>query len=338
MQQTKYCDFHCHLGGSTPPHILWELAYRSGRKLAMLSSIELEELMTKTKHNTTTHDEFLSRKSGPHAMVEDIQQGPDAVRRSCFEAVVHQYLMTGGKLQHIDMRFDPYRRGPDMLVPLIRAARQGLSDAGDCHGISTRLIVCADRREPVSVLWGSVRAAIEAGADGFDICGTETGQERDKDWIARNMLPPLHEAYSKGLFLTYHVGEARDTGMNVLNVLDVIGGVTRIGHGLDLLKSLAHIKLNEPEMERLRKVTFEVCPTACLRTETISKQELNTALVVAARLQIPVTINSDNPVLLGTNVAKEHDLVFQNMADCRWCDQDRKDVMEHLSTSRLSIL
>lgn len=335
MPPTNYCDFHCHLGGSTPPNVLWELAYRSGRRLSFENCFELESSLTRIQRGNTSHNEFLSMERGPHSVVEDIQQGPDAVRRSCFEALVGQYLACEGKLLHFELRFDPFKRGPDMLVPLIKAARQGLSEAGDCYGVSTRLIICADRRESPSVIWNSVRAAIEAEADGFDICGTETGQEQDKDWIARTMLPPLAEAWSKGLFITYHVGEARGTGPNVLNVLDVIEGVTRIGHGLDLLRNLG-TTADEAELSRLRKVVFEVCPTACLDTNTVSTRELAEALVQAVCHGVPITINSDNPVLLGTNVLKEHSLVSRLLKAESPDDHDA--VMEHLSTSRLSIL
>ena len=331
MPQTKYCDFHFHLGGGTPVNALWEMAYQSGKRLNFRNAEEFRVALTSPAHD---HAAFLNQETGQHSMVEAIQHGPDAVRKSCYAALSHAFWSCNGELQHLELRFDPSKRGQDWLTPLVKAARQGLSEAGDCYGVSTKLIVCADRRSPTETIMQLAHAAVNGQADGFDICGTETGQERDQDWIARTMLLPMTYAWERGLFLTYHVGEVRGTSHSVANVLDVIEGVTRIGHGLSALRDLD--LMSERELNLVRRATFEVCPTACLVTGVTTEKDLLKCLAFAQQYKVKATINSDNPVILGTSVKAEHELVAEvvnRLAPERW-----QAIKAHLSESRLTIL
>lgn len=338
MLPTNFCDFHCHLGGATPSDTLWEIAYRHGVKLHFENQRELQNAIVRYSFQHEPHAKFLDHDKGPHAIVEALQKSPDAVRKSAFDAAKWSYLSCDSKLCHLELRFDPLKRGPDMMAPLIRAVRQGLFEAGDCFGFSSRVIVCFDRSYPHNLkeLRRVVNAAVEAGADGLDICGIESNQERDKDWIARNITGPLMEGWHKGLFLTYHVGETRGNWMNVLNVLEMIEGVARIGHGNDLLMNLHRV--SQKELERIRSTVFEVCPSSCLLTNVLSPVEVVECLQNATEYAVPVTINSDNPFVLQTSVKGEFEHAFALLKQYLNDEERVTRIMEHINTSRLRLM
>ncbi len=116
--------------------------------------------------------------------------------------------------------------------------------------------------------------------------------------------------YPPALFATA-IGMARDAGLGItVHAGEFVGpvgiwtavyhlGATRIGHGIRAVEDpglLARL--------RDRRVTLEVCPTSNLRLGLVPSLAKHPVATFLAR-GVSVTINSDDPVLLGTTLSRE---------------------------------
>jgi len=141
----------------------------------------------------------------------------------------------------------------------------------------------------------TLRVALECRPEGlisFGLGGPEIGVPRPQ------FKPYFDTARAEGLHSVPHAGET--TGPQT--IWDAIGvlGAERIGHGISaaqdpvLLQYLAD-----------NGIPLEVCPTSNVRTRAVSSiEEHPLATLVAAG--VPLSINSDDPPMFGTNLNKEY--------------------------------
>lgn len=299
----KLAEFHAHLGGSVSAAVLWELAYNRGLDTGFRSFTEFQKFLTVRE---STHDGFLSKY---FPLTELIQSGPEASRVSAFHAVAKAFRRNEGKLSHFELRFDPLKRSfkPDNQVlvnQVVRAVMDGLKSAGDCYGVTTKLILCGDRSYPTEKFGIIASAAVSQNVDGLDVCGKESSGGRESTALGLIPLLEVLKPALDGRFLTYHIGESpATTGNHVLNVIRTLSP-KRIGHGLQLLKNedllVANIKL-------LDGVTFEICPTVSMLTSVASAHDLAIVFDNATKYGIRYVICTDNAYLANTTLTKEYD-------------------------------
>ncbi len=118
------------------------------------------------------------------------------------------------------------------------------------------------------------------------------------------------ENYPPGLFARA-VAQARDAGLGItVHAGEFSGpagiwaaiyqlGATRIGHGIRAVDDAALL-----DLLRDRRVTLELCPTSNLRlglVPSLARHPLRRLLDAG----VTVTVNSDDPVLLGTTLTRE---------------------------------
>jgi len=161
-------------------------------------------------------------------------------------------------------------------------------------GIRSGFIVTIVRERGPQEAEQRVREAIlcrDCGVVGVDLAGDE--QNYPPALFAR-ALAPAREA---GLGITVHAGEFAGPASVWTAVYQL--GARRIGHGIRAV--------DDPELLaclRERDITLELCPTSNLHLGLAPSLD---ALPVRRLMDagVPVTINSDDPLLLGTDISRE---------------------------------
>lgn len=133
-------------------------------------------------------------------------------------------------------------------------------------------------------------AARQNGIVAFGVGGDETAR-------------PLAEfgravaiAREAGLRFTPHAGET-STAQNVWEAVEL--GADRIGHGIRAVEDATLLRVL-----RERDIALEVCPTSNVRTGAVAKMEEH-PLRALFDAGVPVTLNSDDPGLFDTDLARE---------------------------------
>jgi adenosine deaminase len=128
---------------------------------------------------------------------------------------------------------------------------------------------------------------------------------------------PVRRATEAGLKLTVHSGE--DTPASA--VVDTIRTVSpdRIGHGIHIVDDPAAI-----ELVKERGITLEVNPWSNYLTSSVRRIEEH-PLKKLFDLGVRVTINSDDPEVLDTNLNNEyriaHEILGMSMTDISMCNR-----------------
>jgi adenosine deaminase/aminodeoxyfutalosine deaminase len=144
------------------------------------------------------------------------------------------------------------------------------------------------------VLEGAVRFR-SRGVVAFGIGGDEVGGP------AELFTEVYREARDQGLRLTAHAGETG--GPESIRKAVELLGAERIGHGLAAAR--------DPELMRLlreRQIPLEVCPTSNVSTGLLRRLE-DHPLPRFLEAGLVLTLNSDDPAMFGTSLAREFMLV-----------------------------
>lgn len=179
---------------------------------------------------------------------------------------------------------------PRMLDAMARARARAEMDLG----IRCGFLVTVVRERGPEEAEQRVREAIacrEYGVVGVDLAGDE------QNYPPALFTRPLGLAREAGLGITVHAGEFAGPASIWTAVYQL--GARRIGHGIRAV--------DDPELlARLqeRRVTLELCPTSNLHLGLCSSMG---ALPLRRLLDagVLVTVNSDDPLLLGTDLSRE---------------------------------
>ena len=146
---------------------------------------------------------------------------------------------------------------------------------------------------------------------GIDLADTET------EHAIQHFIGPILRAKEAGLKVTVHSGE--DTPASA--VVDVIRAVApdRIGHGTHLIDDMAAI-----DLVRARGITLEMNPWSNYLTSSVQRIE-DHPLKRMFDLGVKVTINSDDPEVLDTNLNNEyriaHEILGMSLEDIGVCNR-----------------
>ena len=144
------------------------------------------------------------------------------------------------------------------------------------------------------------------GVVGIDIAGPRP--EGDGPYPYRELAPLIDKARSAGLGVTIHVGEeGGDHG--IAEIREVVESLVpdRIGHGIlaaqddDLMASL-----------RTARITLEICPTSNLLTKALPDEDaVRDTFRAFAEAEVPFTIATDGPEMMGTHLRDEFALLVR---------------------------
>lgn len=299
-------DLHIHVGAAVAPHILWSIAHEQGFKLPVQNYWDFCDLVTARPGKVASQDDYLEIL---HRWTEKIQSSPAAIERSVYEIIGKEFRSS--RVSLLELRFNPMKRnlgGERDLDHIIHAALRGMDRACLEYGSRVGLIFCLAREFPIELNEIIVKKAIRyrpRGVVGVDLAGSEHhALELGPQLQAYAEL--FRRARSAGLGVTIHTGETPLTGAaGLIAVLDH-WRPDRIGHGIAASESPEALrKLAE------RRTVLEVCPSSNLRTRVVRDiDEMGRKLRTFAEHNVPFTINTDGPYLLGTHLRQEFELLI----------------------------
>jgi adenosine deaminase len=141
--------------------------------------------------------------------------------------------------------------------------------------------------------------------------------DSERDFPLRDFVPSVMKAKDAGLKVTIHTGE--DTPASFVKEVIELAQPDRIGHGIHIIEDLAVV-----ELVKARGITLEVNPWSNYLTNsvrTIAEHPLKKLFDLGVR----VTINSDDPEVLETNVNNEyriaHEVLGMSLDDIATCNR-----------------
>lgn len=149
-----------------------------------------------------------------------------------------------------------------------------------------------------------------------DIVGIDLA-DSEIDFPVREFVPHVRRAREAGLKVTVHTGE--DTPASF--VVDTIHAMKpdRIGHGIHIIEDMAAV-----DLVRERGITLEVNPWSNYLTSSVRRIEEH-PLKKLFDLGVRVTINSDDPEVLETNLNNEyriaHEVLGMSMDEIATCNR-----------------
>ncbi|WP_187978161.1 adenosine deaminase [Mycetocola sp. JXN-3] len=293
---TPKIELHVHLEGAVRPHTLFELARKNGVTLPVDSLEELESF-----YNFTDFNHFINVWN----VTTDVLFNPDDYRR-----VVVDYAREAASFGAVYLEgiFSPgqyYVRGIDP-DDLFTGFTDGIQEALEETGVIVRLTPDVDRNRPAELSEQIVRDAVryrDRGIVGIGLGGRERAAPTSK------FTRMFQIARDGGLASVPHAGED-DGAQSVREAIDLLGA-DRIRHGFRAIEDSALVtELIE------RGIVLDVCPTSNLRTRVIDRLEDHPigALVAAG---LPVTVNTDDPAMFGTDLGREHEIALAAGASAR---------------------
>jgi adenosine deaminase len=299
-------DLHIHVGGAVAPHVLWSIAHQQGFKLPVKNYFEFVELITSRPGKVSNLDDYLKIL---HTWTERIQSSPAAVERCIYEVIGKEYR--GSRVTQIELRFNPMKRNRNSELDLdhiIHAALRGMDRAVLEYGVKAGLIFCLAREFDHGLNSIILEKAIKyrsRGVVGIDLAGTESNAIELQPEVVPQYMDLFERARQAGLKCTVHTGETKGTGVE--GVVAVVEKLKphRIGHGIRAAYDEGAMKLLKE-----RGVVLELCPTSNLHTRAVENvEELKHIAQTFLSRGVKVTINTDGPYLLDTDMRKEVELV-----------------------------
>jgi adenosine deaminase len=257
-----------------------------------------------------------------HTVTEKIQSSPAAIERSVYEIIGKEYR--GSRVSRIELRFNPMKRnlgGERDLDHIIHAAIRGMDRAMLEYGCRAGLIFCLAREFDARLNEIILEKAIKyrrRGVVGIDLAGSEENALELRPKEAEKYAGLYRRAREAGLKTTVHTGETPGTGAEGVRAVLELLRPQRIGHGVQAA-------YDEQAMRMLREtdVTLEICPSSNLSTRAVSGwDELRHVVRTFLDRRVKITINTDGPYLLDTDMKRELELLVQNkVLDEREIDQ-----------------
>jgi len=146
---------------------------------------------------------------------------------------------------------------------------------------------------------------------GIDLADSESAHP------IREFIGPVTKAREAGLKVTIHSGE--DTPASAVVETIQVADPDRIGHGIHIIEDPSAV-----EMVRERGITLEVNPWSNYLTNSVPEIEQH-PLKKLFDLGVKVTINSDDPEVLETNLNNEyriaHEILGMSMDEIAACNR-----------------
>lgn len=141
--------------------------------------------------------------------------------------------------------------------------------------------------------------------------------DSERDFPLREFIPPVMKAKAAGLKVTIHTGE--DSPAAFVKETIELADPDRIGHGIHSIDDMQVVELLKD-----RDITLEVNPWSNYLTSAVPTIEEH-PLKKLFDLGVKVTINSDDPEVLETNLNNEyriaHEILGLSLAEIATCNR-----------------
>lgn len=142
--------------------------------------------------------------------------------------------------------------------------------------------------------------------------------DSERDFPLREFVPSIMKAKGSGLKVTIHTGE--DTPASFVKEVIELTDPDRIGHGIHSIEDMKVV-----ELIKKRGITLEVNPWSNYITNSVRTIEEH-PLKKLFDLGVKITINSDDPEVLETNLNNEyriaHEVLGMSMNDIATCNRN----------------
>ncbi len=302
-------ELHCHLEGAIRTQTLIDVAREYNLPLP---SYDLNGLNEHVK----VHDQL----SDLHAVLEAFTIARNSIASPRIIERIAWELFEDAALQNIhlfEVRFSPdwafsghHLDWDECLQGLLRAKNRAERD----FDLAIGLIAITSRSLGPASCVKTVDWAIRHKDHilGVDLADSET------DFPIVDFVVPVARAKAAGLKVTVHTGE--DTPASY--VIDTINAIApdRIGHGIHVIDELKAV-----ELVRKRGLTLEISPWSNYLTNSVRTIEEH-PLKKLFDLGVRVTINSDDPEVLDTNLNNEyriaHEILGMSLDDIAVCNRN----------------
>ncbi|XP_023335547.1 adenosine deaminase [Eurytemora carolleeae] len=298
-------ELHIHFDGAVRLSTIWELCKQKGLPLPGRGTIEDLRWAVQMSEPSDLAG-FLSgfRHTAP-ALTGDIV----AMERVAWEFC--EDIASNGIL-YVEARFCPHllvnpaKEGEPTADDILEATLRGFSRGEAEFGICIRTILCCIRGLPAADadILRQCNKYRDQGVVGLDIAGDEAGCNNAalQEMFDENVINIYDEARRLNIKRTVHAGEVGpakcvDQALNLLHAM-------RIGHGYRVLEDQTLYQKCLKD-----RVHFETCPTSSILTGAQPTDIFYHATVRFAEDGANFSINSDDPMVTGTWLEQEYELV-----------------------------
>ncbi len=285
----KKAELHVHLEGTMPPDLAIKLAKRN--KLTLPNGLIAPDGFSYLS-NDFLH--FLKVYDTLAALIKTPQDYYD---------ITFDYLKANAQEQgiYVEMMYSPEHAEQSSGIPSaehLQAIQQAIDDAQQQFGIVGRILITAVRHYGVEA---AEKVARQTHKDRFP-CITGFGLGGDEANFPPKLFKRAYQiAQDAGLQCTVHAGEFA-TAAGMVEAMEHLP-IRRIGHGVNSIYS--------PEtmaMVKDKDIALEVCPTSNIFLG-LFKDMQHHPLPKFYEAGIKISINSDDPPFMSTNLAKEYQRV-----------------------------
>lgn len=269
------------------------------RRLAQRAALDDEPALIADPSKFAGYDRLRRMRYATRAgRIPDALYTPENIEAITFELLAEA---AAHRLMYVEVRVGG-RRGFQLLGAdrLFEAMARARERAAAQFGIRCGVIVTVVRERGPEEAGQRVREAVRGrsrGVVGVDLAGDE------ENYPPGLFSRPLALAREAGLGITAHAGEFAGPSSIWTAIYQL--GATRIGHGIRAVEDPALL-----DHLRDRGVTLEICPTSNLRLGLVASPSVH-PLGRLAEHGVAVTINSDDPMLLDTDISRELALALQ---------------------------
>lgn len=228
-----------------------------------------------------------------------LSEGEDIFDEETFREIVRRLFaeMTASDVEHIDLRIGPSTgrwRWMRSAADGLSVFREELSRYGNLSMTFLAGINMTKPSEELDAIFDTLLA--DAALTGY-IAGLDINLLPDDLPKFDRYLRVLRQLQADGLKINMHLGElfANDISRYILSRITP----NRIGHGVLLLRDELLT-----ELIRYHEICLDMCPTSNTLLGVANWNRENPARR-ALRLGIPVSINTDDPILFNTNIDRE---------------------------------
>ncbi len=287
-------EIHCHLEGAIRTGTLIEIAREHNLSLPSYEVSELDK-----------HVKVRDQMRDLHAVLEAFTiarnsiASPGAVERiawECFEDSARQNIKLFEVRFSPDWAFSGHRLDWDEALEGLLRAKERAERAFD---MAIGFIAITSRSLGPESCTRTVDWAIRNRGSilGIDLADSE------RDFPLGEFVGPVRRAKEAGLKVTIHTGE--DTPASFVTDTVKLANPDRIGHGIHIIEDPKAV-----ELVRERGLTLEVNPWSNYLTNSVRRIQ-DHPLKKLFDLGVRVTINSDDPEVLDTNLNNEYRIAHQ---------------------------
>jgi len=301
-------EIHCHLEGAIRTQTIIDIAQQYNLKLPSYDVNELDRYVK-------VYDQMRNLEAvlAAFAIFQNSITSPEVVERIAWE------LFEDSAKQNIklfEVRFSPdwafhghYLDWDACLDGLLRAKEHAEKEFDMAIGYIAITSRSMGPESCVKTVDWTIRH--KEHILGIDLADSE------RDFPLREFVQPVLKAKEEGLKVTIHTGE--DTPASFIKETIELTNPARIGHGIHAIEDIQIV-----ELIKERSITLEVNPWSNYLTNSVKTIEEH-PLKKLFDLGVKVTINSDDPEVLETNVNNEyriaHEILGMSMDDIMACNR-----------------